>query len=231
MSEFMEKHSVTIGAPRIRGSRRKRLPDGSRPPSSLQRDSTKSRSHPDVFNVLLRSTTAAMTDGQGRTVDFKNTVDRHDLGIWGLRDSGDDRRVESVKNAVMTEVREHFRPEFINPRDRDLQLARQRGHPSHFAAIQSQEPGRVAAHVTLEVTDEAMAELSPKWASIRITAYTSAQVRDPGLHRESSCDGHARGFRRSRRHDLRRARDAHRFTFHVEKPLSDAQALGPRLDS
>ena len=121
MSEFMEKHSVArlIGAPPgyvgyeeggylTEAVRRK-------PYSVILLDEVE-KAHPDVFNVLLQVLDdGRMTDGQGRTVDFKNTVIimTSNLGSQEIqRLVGEPHDV--VKEAVMQEVREHFRPEFIN---------------------------------------------------------------------------------------------------------------------
>jgi ATP-dependent Clp protease ATP-binding subunit ClpB len=121
MSEFMEKHSVArlIGAPPgyvgyeeggylTEAVRRK-------PYSVILLDEIE-KAHPDVFNVLLQVLDdGRMTDGQGRTVDFKNTiiVMTSNLGSHKIQamESSDP---EIVKLAVMGEVRAHFRPEFIN---------------------------------------------------------------------------------------------------------------------
>ncbi len=123
MSEFMEKHSVArlIGAPPgyvgyeeggylTEAVRRK-------PYSVILLDEIE-KAHPDVFNVLLQVLDdGRMTDGQGRTVDFKNTVIvmTSNLGSHLIQDM-ETEGVEHgmVKVAVMDEVRRHFRPEFIN---------------------------------------------------------------------------------------------------------------------
>lgn len=121
MSEFMEKHSVArlIGAPPgyvgyeeggylTEAVRRK-------PYSVILLDEVE-KAHHDVFNVLLQVLDdGRMTDGQGRTVDFKNTVIvmTSNLGshkIHALKDASSD----VIKQEVMSEVKEHFRPEFIN---------------------------------------------------------------------------------------------------------------------
>src|SRR5689334_12481519 len=121
MSEFMEKHSVArlIGAPPgyvgyeeggylTEAVRRK--------PYSLILLDEIEKAHPDVFNVLLQVLDdGRMTDGQGRTVDFKNTVIvmTSNLGSQMIQQmSGDDYGV--IKLAVMAEVKTHFRPEFVN---------------------------------------------------------------------------------------------------------------------
>ncbi|MDB5791251.1 MAG: ATP-dependent chaperone ClpB [Massilia sp.] len=121
MSEFMEKHSVArlIGAPPgyvgyeeggylTEAVRRK-------PYSVILLDEIE-KAHPDVFNVLLQVLDdGRMTDGQGRTVDFKNTVIvmTSNLGSHKIQ-SMDTDEPAVVKMAVMAEVRGHFRPEFIN---------------------------------------------------------------------------------------------------------------------
>ena len=121
MSEFMEKHSVArlIGAPPgyvgyeeggylTEAARRK-------PYSVILLDEVE-KAHPDVFNILLQALDdGRMTDGQGRTVDFKNTVIimTSNLGSQEIMNrQGEDPEV--VKEAVMDEVKKHFRPEFIN---------------------------------------------------------------------------------------------------------------------
>ena len=121
MSEFMEKHSVArlIGAPPgyvgyeeggylTEAVRRK-------PYSVILLDEVE-KAHPDVFNILLQALDdGRMTDGQGRTVDFKNPVIimTSNLGSQEIMNrQGEDPEV--VKEAVMDEVKKHFRPEFIN---------------------------------------------------------------------------------------------------------------------
>jgi ATP-dependent Clp protease ATP-binding subunit ClpB len=124
MSEFMEKHSVArlIGAPPgyvgyeeggylTEAVRRK-------PYSVLLLDEVE-KAHPDVFNILLQVLEdGRLTDGQGRTVDFRNTVIvmTSNLGsdiIQSMTTTGD-HEYESVKSAVMEAVAAHFRPEFVN---------------------------------------------------------------------------------------------------------------------
>ena len=121
MSEFMEKHSVArlIGAPPgyvgyeeggylTEAVRRK-------PYCVILLDEIE-KAHPDVFNVLLQVLDdGRMTDGQGRTVDFKNTVIvmTSNLGSHRIQ-AMEDSDPSVVKMAVMGEVRAHFRPEFIN---------------------------------------------------------------------------------------------------------------------
>lgn len=170
MSEFMEKHSVArlIGAPPgyVGYEEGGYLTEAVRrhPYSVILLDEVE-KAHPDVFNVLLQVLDdGRMTDGQGRTVDFKNTVIvmTSNLGSSEIQEMIGESR-ESVKNAVMTEVREHFRPEFINRID-EIVIFNSLGSEviRRIAAIQLKSlQARVAAQdVTLEVTDEAMAELA-----------------------------------------------------------------------
>jgi len=121
MSEFMEKHSVArlIGAPPgyVGYEEGGHLTEAVRrkPYSVILLDEVE-KAHPDVFNVLLQVLDdGRMTDGQGRTVDFKNTVIvmTSNLGSQMIQQmSGDDYGV--IKLAVLAEVKTHFRPEFVN---------------------------------------------------------------------------------------------------------------------
>ena len=122
MSEFMEKHSVArlIGAPPgyvgyeeggylTEAVRR-------RPYAVILLDEIE-KAHPDVFNVLLQVLDdGRLTDGQGRTVDFKNTVIimTSNLGSQTIQESAGERNYERMKAAVLEIVGSHFRPEFIN---------------------------------------------------------------------------------------------------------------------
>jgi len=122
MSEFMEKHSVArlIGAPPgyvgyeeggylTEAVRR-------RPYSVLLLDEVE-KAHPDVFNVLLQVLDdGRLTDGQGRTVDFRNTVIimTSNLGSHVIQELSGEANYDKMKSAVMEIVQQHFRPEFIN---------------------------------------------------------------------------------------------------------------------
>jgi ATP-dependent Clp protease ATP-binding subunit ClpB len=122
MSEFMEKHSVArlIGAPPgyvgyeeggylTEAVRR-------RPYSVLLLDEVE-KAHPDVFNVLLQVLDdGRLTDGQGRTVDFRNTVIimTSNLGSHVIQELSGEANYAKMKQAVMEIVQQHFRPEFIN---------------------------------------------------------------------------------------------------------------------
>ena len=122
MSEFMEKHSVSrlIGAPPgyvgyeeggylTEAVRR-------RPYSVILLDEVE-KAHPDVFNVLLQVLDdGRLTDGQGRTVDFRNTVIvmTSNLGSQLIQEMTGEENYDAMKNAVMEVVGSHFRPEFVN---------------------------------------------------------------------------------------------------------------------
>ncbi|MCC2681981.1 MAG: ATPase [Nitrosospira multiformis] len=170
MSEFMEKHSVArlIGAPPgyvgyeeggylTEAVRRK-------PYAVILLDEVE-KAHPDVFNVLLQVLDdGRMTDGQGRTVDFKNTVIvmTSNLGSQMIQQmAGDDYQV--IKLAVMGEVKAYFRPEFINRIDEVVVFhALDEKHIKSIARIQLQQLERRLAKLEmhLKVTDAALAEVA-----------------------------------------------------------------------
>jgi ATP-dependent Clp protease ATP-binding subunit ClpB len=170
MSEFMEKHSVArlIGAPPgyvgyeeggylTEAVRRK-------PYSVILLDEVE-KAHPDVFNVLLQVLDdGRLTDGQGRTVDFRNTVVvmTSNLGsqmIQGM--AGSDYAV--VKLAVLGEVKTHFRPEFINRIDEVVVFhALDDRHIRSIARIQMAylEKRLARMEIGLEITDAALGEIA-----------------------------------------------------------------------
>ena len=170
MSEFMEKHSVArlIGAPPgyvgydeggylTEAVRRK-------PYSVILLDEVE-KAHSDVFNVLLQVLDdGRMTDGQGRTVDFKNTVIvmTSNLGSQRIQSmESDDPGV--VKLAVMAEVRSHFRPEFINRIDEIVVFhALDEKNIGAIARIQLKhlEQRLAKMDMTLEVSDEALQKIA-----------------------------------------------------------------------
>ncbi|MEM7279048.1 MAG: ATP-dependent chaperone ClpB [Pseudomonadota bacterium] len=122
MSEYMEKHSVArlIGAPPgyVGYEEGGHLTEVVRrkPYSVILLDEIE-KAHPDVFNVLLQVLDdGRLTDGQGRTVDFRNTVIimTSNLGSQRIQALAGEESYESMKEAVMEVVGQHFRPEFIN---------------------------------------------------------------------------------------------------------------------
>ncbi|MCA3111669.1 MAG: ATP-dependent chaperone ClpB [Rhodocyclaceae bacterium] len=170
MSEFMEKHSVSrlIGAPPgyVGYEEGGHLTEAVRrkPYSVILLDEVE-KAHPDVFNVLLQVLDdGRMTDGQGRTVDFKNTVIvmTSNLGSQMIQQmSGSDYGV--VKVAVMAEVKTHFRPEFVNRIDEIVVFhALDEANIANIARIQLKllERRLAAMEMTLEVTDAAVAEVA-----------------------------------------------------------------------
>jgi ATP-dependent Clp protease ATP-binding subunit ClpB len=194
MSEFMEKHSVArlIGAPPgyvgydeggylTEAVRRK-------PYSVILLDEVE-KAHSDVFNVLLQVLDdGRMTDGQGRTVDFKNTVIvmTSNLGSHMIQSmEGDDPGV--VKLAVMAEVRSHFRPEFINRIDEIVVFhALDAKNIGAIARIQLQhlEQRLAAMDMTLDVSDEALeaiarAGFDPQYGARPLKRAIQQQIENP----------------------------------------------------
>jgi ATP-dependent Clp protease ATP-binding subunit ClpB len=122
MSEYMEKHSVSrlIGAPPgyVGYDEGGALTEAvRRRPYQVVLFDEIEKAHPDVFNVLLQVLDdGRLTDGQGRTVDFRNTmiIMTSNLGSDYLTKLGENDDSEAVRELVMGEVRSHFRPEFLN---------------------------------------------------------------------------------------------------------------------
>ncbi|WP_334133480.1 ATP-dependent chaperone ClpB [Tepidimonas sp.] len=170
MSEFMEKHSVSrlIGAPPgyvgydeggylTEAVRRK-------PYSVVLLDEVE-KAHPDVFNVLLQVLDdGRLTDGQGRTVDFKNTVIVMTSNIGSHRIqamAGQD--MEDIKDAVWEELKAHFRPEFLNRIDETVVFhPLSAEHIRNIARIQLRTLQQRLARMdlTLELSDAALDELA-----------------------------------------------------------------------
>ncbi|AWW73921.1 ATP-dependent chaperone ClpB [Erythrobacter sp. KY5] len=167
MSEFMEKHSVArlIGAPPgyvgydeggvlTEAVRR-------RPYQVVLFDEVE-KAHTDVFNVLLQVLDDGhLTDGQGRKVDFSNTliILTSNLGSQHLSNLGDDQKVADVEDQVMDVVRGHFRPEFLNRLDEIILFHRLA--MEHMAPIVEIQVKRVQKllndrKITLELTDAAL---------------------------------------------------------------------------
>jgi len=170
MSEYMEKHSVArlIGAPPgyVGYEEGGQLTEQVRrkPYSVILLDEVE-KAHPDVFNVLLQVLDdGRMTDGQGRTVDFKNTVlvMTSNLGSHEIqRMAGQD--YDLIKEAVMGEVRRAFRPEFVNRIDEIVVFhALDARHIASIARIQLNrlEQRLAQQEMRLEVSDAALAEIA-----------------------------------------------------------------------
>jgi ATP-dependent Clp protease ATP-binding subunit ClpB len=170
MSEFMEKHSVSrlIGAPPgyvgydeggylTEAVRRK-------PYSVILLDEVE-KAHPDVFNVLLQVLDdGRLTDGQGRTVDFKNTVIVMTSNIGShLIQAMVGQDAEDIKDAVWGELKAHFRPEFLNRIDETVVFhGLNAEHIANIAKIQLKVLTERLAKMdlVLSVSDAALAELA-----------------------------------------------------------------------
>jgi ATP-dependent Clp protease ATP-binding subunit ClpB len=163
MSEYMEKHSVArlIGAPPgyIGHDEGGQLtePVRRRPYSIVLFDEVE-KAHPDVWNVLLQVLDdGRLTDSQGRTVDFTNTVIimTSNVGSQHIRGATTD---EQVRELVMAELREHFRPEFLNRLDEIVvfhQLGREQLRSIVDIQLQRFQRRLKERELTLEVTDAA----------------------------------------------------------------------------
>ncbi len=194
MSEFMEKHSVArlIGAPPgyvgyeeggylTEAVRRK-------PYSVILLDEVE-KAHPDVFNVLLQVLDdGRMTDGQGRTVDFKNTVIvmTSNLGSQMIQQmAGSDYQV--IKMAVMGEVKTHFRPEFVNRIDEVVVFhSLDDANIASIAKIQIQYLAKrlAAMEMKLTISDEALAEIAkagfdPVYGARPLKRAIQSQIENP----------------------------------------------------
>jgi ATP-dependent Clp protease ATP-binding subunit ClpB len=195
MSEFMEKHSVSrlIGAPPgyvgyeeggvlTEAVRR-------RPYQVILFDEIE-KAHPDVFNVLLQVLDdGRLTDGQGRTVDFRNTliIMTSNLGAEYLVALNEDQDVDSVREEVMGVVRSSFRPEFLNRVDEIILFHRLRR--SEMGAIVDIQLGRLQnllsdRKITLDVEDDARNWLAdkgydPAYGARPLKRVIQKQVQDP----------------------------------------------------
>src|SRR5690606_35476239 len=127
------------------------------------------KAHPDVFNVLLQVLDdGRLTDGQGRTVDFRNTVIvmTSNLGAHEIQRLSADPATRDpgiIKDAVMLEVRQHFRPEFINRIDELVVFnALDAENIAAIAKIQLRDlEARLAERdITMTITDAAIAEIT-----------------------------------------------------------------------
>jgi ATP-dependent Clp protease ATP-binding subunit ClpB len=195
MSEYMEKHAVArlIGAPPgyvgydeggvlTEAVRR-------RPYQVVLFDEVE-KAHQDVFNVLLQVLDdGRLTDGQGRVVDFSNTliILTSNLGSQFLSNLGDDQKVTDVEDQVMDVVRGHFRPEFLNRLD-EIVLFHRLGM-EHMAPIVEIQVARVQKllkdrKITLDPTDGALTWLGrvgydPVYGARPLKRAVQRYVQDP----------------------------------------------------
>jgi ATP-dependent Clp protease ATP-binding subunit ClpB len=170
MSEFMEKHSVSrlIGAPPgyVGYEEGGTLTEAvRRKPYSVVLLDEVEKAHPDVFNVLLQVLDdGRLTDGQGRTVDFKNTVIvmTSNLGSHQIMQMAGQPSAD-IKDAVWVEVKQHFRPEFLNRIDEVVVFhALDQTHIESIAKIQLKglEKRLEQMEMKLDVSPQALAELA-----------------------------------------------------------------------
>jgi ATP-dependent Clp protease ATP-binding subunit ClpB len=194
MSEYMEKHSVSrlIGAPPgyvgyDEGGQLTELVR--RKPYCVILLDEVEKAHADVFSVLLQVLDdGRMTDGQGRTVDFKNTVIvmTSNLGSHEIqRLTGQDP--DLIRESVMGEVREHFRPEFINRIDEIVVFAAlDRAHIADIARIQLRrlEARLASQEMKLVVSDAALNEIAkvgfdPQYGARPLKRAIQQQIENP----------------------------------------------------
>ncbi|CAN5180480.1 ATP-dependent chaperone ClpB [soil metagenome] len=173
MSEYMEKHSVSrlIGAPPgyVGYDEGGALTEAvRRRPYQVVLFDEVEKAHPDVFNVLLQVLDdGRLTDGQGRTIDFKNTllIMTSNLGSEALANQSEGDDVEQVRPYVMEAVRSHFRPEFLNRIDEIILFRRLgRDQMSGIVRIQLSRLEKLMAdrRLTLSIDDAALAWLADK---------------------------------------------------------------------
>ncbi len=194
MSEFMEKHSVSrlIGAPPgyVGYDEGGYLTEAvRRRPYSVVLFDEIEKAHPDVFNALLQILDdGRLTDGQGRTVDFKNTVLilTSNLGSQFIIELGESERSE-MERRVNEALRAHFKPEFLNRVD-DVIIFHQLGRDQigHIVEIQLQRVQQLLAsrRIELEFTPEAKQRLAdrgydPHYGARPLKRVIQRMVQDP----------------------------------------------------
>ncbi|MEK7206630.1 MAG: AAA family ATPase, partial [Pseudomonadota bacterium] len=195
MSEFMEKHSVArlIGAPPgyvgyeeggylTEAVRRK-------PYSVILLDEVE-KAHPDVFNVLLQVLDdGRLTDGQGRTVDFRNTVIvmTSNLGSATIQELAGEENYDEMKSAVMQIVGQHFRPEFVNRIDNIVvfhPLGREQLHRIAGLQVQFLRERLQAREMDLELSARALDKIAeagfdPVYGARPLKRAIQQQVENP----------------------------------------------------
>jgi ATP-dependent Clp protease ATP-binding subunit ClpB len=173
MSEYMEKHSVArlIGAPPgyVGYEEGGALTEAvRRRPYQVVLFDEIEKAHPDVFNVLLQVLDdGRLTDGQGRTVDFRNTliIMTSNLGAEYLVNQAEGHDTDEVRDEVMGVVRAHFRPEFLNRVDEIILFHRlQRSEMGAIVDIQMRRLQKLLEDrkITLQMDEEARAWLADK---------------------------------------------------------------------
>jgi ATP-dependent Clp protease ATP-binding subunit ClpB len=195
MSEYMEKHSVArlIGAPPgyVGYEEGGALTEAvrRRPYQVILFDEIE-KAHPDVFNILLQVLDdGRLTDGQGRTVDFKNTIliMTSNAGATFLADQPEGADVEDVRDEVMAEVRLRFRPEFLNRIDEIILFKRlERAQMSAIVDIQLKRLEKLLAarNISMELDARARTELArrgydPAWGARPLKRVIQKDIQDP----------------------------------------------------
>jgi len=195
MSEYMEKHSVArlIGAPpgyvgyEEGGALTEAI---RRRPYQVVLFDEIEKAHPDVFNVLLQVLDdGRLTDGQGRTVDFKNTIliMTSNAGAQFLADQPEGADVEDVRDLVMAEIRGKFRPEFLNRVDEIILFKRlERAQMGAIVDIQLKRLEKLLAarNITMDLDSRAKNELAkrgydPAWGARPLKRVIQKDIQDP----------------------------------------------------
>jgi ATP-dependent Clp protease ATP-binding subunit ClpB len=195
MSEYMEKHSVSrlIGAPpgyvgyEEGGALTEAI---RRRPYQVVLFDEIEKAHPDVFNVLLQVLDdGRLTDGQGRTVDFKNTIliMTSNAGSQFLAEQPDGSDIEDVRDQVMAELRGRFRPEFLNRVDEIILFKRlERAQMGAIVEIQLKRLEKLLAarNISVELDSRAKNELAkrgydPAWGARPLKRVIQKDVQDP----------------------------------------------------
>jgi len=195
MSEYMEKHSVSrmIGAPPgyVGYEEGGALTEAARRrPYQVVLFDEIEKAHPDVFNVLLQVLDdGRLTDGQGRTVDFKNTIliMTSNAGAQFLADQGEGADVEDVRDLVMGEVRTRFRPEFLNRIDEIVLFKRlQKAQMGAIVSIQLKRLETLLAtrDIVLDLDERARQRLAqlgydPAYGARPLKRTIQREVQDP----------------------------------------------------
>jgi ATP-dependent Clp protease ATP-binding subunit ClpB len=195
MSEYMEKHAVSrlIGAPPgyVGYDEGGALTEAvRRRPYQVVLFDEVEKAHPDVFNVLLQVLDdGRLTDGQGRTVDFKNTliVMTSNLGSEFLVNLAENQDSDDVKDQVMEVVKRQFRPEFLNRVDDIILFHRlMRQHMGAIVDIQLERLQKLLGErkITLSLSDEAKARLAelgydPAYGARPLKRVIQKNVQDP----------------------------------------------------
>lgn len=195
MSEYMEKHSVArlIGAPPgyVGYEEGGALTEAvRRRPYQVVLFDEIEKAHPDVFNVLLQVLDdGRLTDGQGRTVDFRNTliIMTSNLGAEFLVNQGEGHDTDEVRDEVMAVVRSHFRPEFLNRVDEIILFHRlQRSEMGAIVDIQMKRLQKLLDErkITLQLDPEARDWLAnkgydPAYGARPLKRVIQKNVQDP----------------------------------------------------